>query len=111
MTAAYTSGRTRVRIAPLVPVRQDDAGTTARPTIPGPRERIVVRPTRSLRVTHGNLKARDPAFVAEMERGRRELSPEDGETMQRLLDGVAATPTETLTKLIGYTRRSEPSAR
>jgi tripartite-type tricarboxylate transporter receptor subunit TctC len=53
----------------------------------------------------------DPAFVAEMERGRRELSPEDGETMQRLLDEVAATPTETLTKLIGYTRRSEPSAR
>ena len=53
----------------------------------------------------------DPAFVAEMERGRRELSPEDGETMQRLLDEVAATPPETLTKLIGYTRRSEPSAR
>ena len=53
----------------------------------------------------------DPAFVAEMERGRRELSPEDGETMQRLLDEVSATPPETLTKLIGYTRRSEPSAR
>jgi hypothetical protein len=54
---------------------------------------------------------RDPAFVAEMERGRRELSPEDGETMQRLLDEVSATTPETLTKLIGYTRRSEPSAR
>ena len=51
----------------------------------------------------------DPAFVAEMERGRRELSPEDGETMQRLLDEVAATPAETLTKLIAYTRRSEPA--
>jgi tripartite-type tricarboxylate transporter receptor subunit TctC len=53
----------------------------------------------------------DPAFVAEMERGRRELSPEDGETMQRLLDEVSATPPETLTKLIGYTRRSEQRAR
>ena len=53
----------------------------------------------------------DPAFIAEMERGRRELSPEDGETMQRLLDEVAATPPETLTKLIGYTRRSEPGGR
>ncbi len=50
MTAAYTSGCTRVRNAPLVPVRQDDAGTTARPTKPGRRERIVVRPTRSVRV-------------------------------------------------------------
>jgi hypothetical protein len=27
--------------------------------------------------------------------------------MQRLLDEVAATPPETLTKLIAYTRRSE----
>jgi tripartite-type tricarboxylate transporter receptor subunit TctC len=54
---------------------------------------------------------RDPAFVAEMERGRRELSPEDGETMQRLLDDVATTPPETLTKLIGYTRRSEQGVR
>jgi tripartite-type tricarboxylate transporter receptor subunit TctC len=53
----------------------------------------------------------DPAFIAEMERGRRELSPEDGETMQRLLDEVAATPPETLTKLIGYTRRSEQSGK
>ncbi len=53
----------------------------------------------------------DPAFVAEMERGRRELSPENGETMQRLLDDVATTPPETLTKLIGYTRRSEQGVR
>jgi hypothetical protein len=53
----------------------------------------------------------DPAFVTEMERGRRELSPEDGETMQRLLDDVATTPPETLTKLIGYTRRSEQGVR
>ena len=31
--------------------------------------------------------------------------------MQRLLDEVLATPPETLTKLIGYTRRSEPSGK
>jgi tripartite-type tricarboxylate transporter receptor subunit TctC len=49
----------------------------------------------------------DPAFIAEMERGRRDVSPEDGETMQRLLDEVAATPPETLTRLIAHTRRSE----
>ncbi len=54
---------------------------------------------------------RDPAFIAEMQRGRRELSPEDGETMQRLLADVAATPPETLTKLIAYTRKSEQGAR
>jgi tripartite-type tricarboxylate transporter receptor subunit TctC len=53
----------------------------------------------------------DPAFIAEMERGRRELSPETGEVMARLLDEVAATPQETLTKLIGYTRRSEQGPR
>ncbi len=53
----------------------------------------------------------DPAFIAEMERGRRELSPENGETMQRLLDEVAATAPETLTKLIGYTRHSEQGRR
>jgi hypothetical protein len=51
MTVAYIPGCTRVRIAPLVPVREADPGTTARPTIPGRRERIVVRPTRNLRVT------------------------------------------------------------
>jgi tripartite-type tricarboxylate transporter receptor subunit TctC len=54
---------------------------------------------------------KDPAFIAEMQRGRRELSPEDGETMQRLLADVAATSPETLTKLIGYTRKSEQGAK
>ena len=54
---------------------------------------------------------RDPAFIAEMERGRRELSPESGETIQKLLEEVAATPSDTLTKLIGYTRRSDQGAR
>jgi tripartite-type tricarboxylate transporter receptor subunit TctC len=54
---------------------------------------------------------KDPAFIAEMERGRRELSPENGEAMQKMLEEVAAVPAETLTKLIGYTRRSEVSGR
>jgi tripartite-type tricarboxylate transporter receptor subunit TctC len=54
---------------------------------------------------------KDPAFVAEMERGRRELSPENGEAMQKMLEEVAAVPAETLTKLIGYTRRSEAGGR
>jgi tripartite-type tricarboxylate transporter receptor subunit TctC len=53
----------------------------------------------------------DPAFVAEMERTRRELSPETGEAMQQMLEEVAATPAATLTKLIGYTRRSDQPAR
>ena len=54
---------------------------------------------------------KDPAFIAEMERGRRELSPENGEAMQKMLEEVAAVPAETLTKLIGYTRRSEAGGR
>jgi tripartite-type tricarboxylate transporter receptor subunit TctC len=49
----------------------------------------------------------DPGFRSEMERGRRELSPENAETMQNLLEEVAATPPATLTKLIEYTRRSD----
>ena len=54
---------------------------------------------------------KDPAFIAEMERGRRELSPENGAAMQKMLEEVAAVPAETLTKLIGYTRRSEAGGR
>src|SRR3954447_21029199 len=54
---------------------------------------------------------KDPAFIAEMERGRRELSPENGEAMQKMLEEVAKVPAETLTRLIGYTRRSEAGGR
>jgi tripartite-type tricarboxylate transporter receptor subunit TctC len=54
---------------------------------------------------------KDPAFIAEMERSRRELSPENGAAMQKMLEEVAAVPAETLTKLIGYTRRSEAGGR
>jgi tripartite-type tricarboxylate transporter receptor subunit TctC len=53
----------------------------------------------------------DPAFIGEMERTRRELSPETGEAMQAMLEQVATTPAQTLSKLINYTRRSEPGER
>jgi tripartite-type tricarboxylate transporter receptor subunit TctC len=66
--------------------------------------------TRTLRAAFA-ATIKDPAFIAEMERGRRELSPESGESMQKMLEDVAATPQETLTKLIAFTRRSEHEAR
>jgi len=66
--------------------------------------------TKTLRAAF-SATLKDPAFISEMERGRRELSPESGETMQKLLEEVAAVPAETLTKLIGYTRRSEAGGR
>jgi tripartite-type tricarboxylate transporter receptor subunit TctC len=53
----------------------------------------------------------DAAFTAEMARTRRELTPETGEAMQQMLEAVAATPAETLVKLIAYTRRSDAGAR
>ena len=49
----------------------------------------------------------DPVFVADMNRTGRELSPETGEAMQKMLEDVAAVPAATLTKLIDYTRHSE----
>ena len=54
---------------------------------------------------------KDPGFIAEMERGRRELSPENGAAMQKMLEEVSAVPRETLTKLIDYTRHSEASGK
>jgi len=54
---------------------------------------------------------KDTVFAAEMERTRRELTPETGEVMQQMLEEVAATPTATLTKLIAYTRRSDAGGR
>jgi tripartite-type tricarboxylate transporter receptor subunit TctC len=48
----------------------------------------------------------DAGFVAEMERTQRELSPATGETMQRTLEEVAATPAETLAKLNSYIKRN-----
>jgi tripartite-type tricarboxylate transporter receptor subunit TctC len=49
---------------------------------------------------------KDAAFIAEMERTQRELSPETGETMQRMLEEVAATPAQTLAKLSSYIKRN-----
>jgi tripartite-type tricarboxylate transporter receptor subunit TctC len=62
--------------------------------------------TKTLRAAF-DATVKDPAFVAEMERSRRELSPENGESVQKMLEEVAAVPSETLTKLIAYTRKSE----
>jgi tripartite-type tricarboxylate transporter receptor subunit TctC len=44
----------------------------------------------------------DPAFVAEMEGARREVSPESGESTEKILASVAATPPATLSKLVDY---------
>jgi tripartite-type tricarboxylate transporter receptor subunit TctC len=44
----------------------------------------------------------DPAFVADMEKNRREVSPENAESMERILQEVAATPEATLAKLVTY---------
>jgi tripartite-type tricarboxylate transporter receptor subunit TctC len=62
--------------------------------------------TKTLRAAF-DATVKDPAFVAEMERSRRELSPENGESVQKMLEEVAAVPSATLTKLIAYTRKSE----
>jgi tripartite-type tricarboxylate transporter receptor subunit TctC len=67
---------------------------------------IPAEPTKTLRAAF-DATVKDPAFVAEMERSRRELSPENGESVQKMLEEVAAVPSETLTKLIAYTRKSE----
>jgi tripartite-type tricarboxylate transporter receptor subunit TctC len=50
---------------------------------------------------------KDPAFVAEMENANREVSPENAETMERLLAEVAKTPAGTLSKLVTYMGSSE----
>jgi tripartite-type tricarboxylate transporter receptor subunit TctC len=49
---------------------------------------------------------RDPDFIQEMERTGREHSPETGDVMLGLLQGVAATPAATLAKLNVYLRRN-----
>jgi tripartite-type tricarboxylate transporter receptor subunit TctC len=48
----------------------------------------------------------DPAFKAEMDAARREVSPETGESMERLLEQVAATPSGTLSKLMNFMQGS-----
>ncbi len=50
---------------------------------------------------------KDPAFLAEMERTGREVTPENAAEMQRLLQEVSGVRKQTLTKLIDYTRHSD----
>jgi len=54
---------------------------------------------------------KDPGFIAEMERGHHDLSPENDVAMEKMLEEVSAVPSDTLTKLIEYTRRSEGSGK
>jgi tripartite-type tricarboxylate transporter receptor subunit TctC len=49
---------------------------------------------------------KDPAFVGEMARTQRELTPETGETMAQMLEEVAATPPEILARLNSYIKRN-----
>jgi len=55
---------------------------------------------------HRMLVDAKASFAAEMERTRRELTPETGETMQQILEEVATTPVETLAKLNSYIKRN-----
>jgi tripartite-type tricarboxylate transporter receptor subunit TctC len=71
---------------------------TAPPGIPGELAKV-------LRAAFTDTM-KDPGFAAEMARTQRELSPETGETMQQLLEEVAATPRETLAKLNSYIKRN-----
>ena len=48
----------------------------------------------------------DPAFIAEMDGANREVSPESGEAMERILLDVAKTPATTLSKLVTYMQTS-----
>jgi len=116
-------GRTRAPDLPDVPLITDfvksdehkamwnvilDMAQAGRPVAAPPG--IPVELTKTLRAAF-DATVKDPAFVAEMERGRRELSPESGEAIQRMLDEVAGTPAETLAKLIDYTRKSNQPGR
>ena len=80
-----------------------------RSALPGGAKKL--QPGRAWRRAAFAATLKDPAFVAEMERTRRELTPESGEVMQQLLEDVAATPAATLAKLIAFTRRSDAGAR
>ena len=50
---------------------------------------------------------KDPDFIAEMVRTGREVTPENGVQVQKLLEQVSAVRKDTLTKLIDYTRHSD----
>src|SRR5262249_61543879 len=103
-------GRTRAPDLPDVPLITDfvksdehkamwnvilDMAQAGRPVAAPPG--IPVELTKTLRAAF-DATVKDPAFVAEMERGRRELSPESGEAIHRMLAEVAGTPAATLAK-------------
>ena len=48
----------------------------------------------------------DPAFVADMETARREVSAETGETVEQLLRDVSKTPSATLSRLLTFMQPS-----
>jgi tripartite-type tricarboxylate transporter receptor subunit TctC len=48
---------------------------------------------------------KDPAYLAEMQKSNRELSPTGGEEMQGMMREVGAVPRETLVKLNSWIRR------
>jgi hypothetical protein len=48
---------------------------------------------------------KDPAYLAEMQKSNRELSPTGGEEMQGMMREVSAVPRETLVKLNSWIRR------
>ena len=48
---------------------------------------------------------KDPAYVAEMEKSNREITPTGGADMQRMMQEVAKVPQATLTKLNSWIRR------
>ena len=48
---------------------------------------------------------KDPAYLAEMEKSNRELSPVGGEEMQQMMQEVAEVPQATLVKLNSWIRR------
>ena len=48
---------------------------------------------------------KDPAYLAEMQKSNRELSPLGGDEMQNMMQEVAAVPRETLVKLNSWIRR------
>jgi len=51
---------------------------------------------------------KDAAFIADMERTRRDVSPETGEAMEKLLAEVAGFPPATLSKLMTYMSPGSP---
>ena len=48
---------------------------------------------------------KDPAYLAEMQKSNRELSPLGGGEMQKMMQEVAAVPQATLVKLNSWIRR------